>query len=116
MPTSKKVTTMKKPIPKVGAKVVAMPSAPMPAAAIAHVSNVIPMPKKPVAKKPAAKTVAAKPVAAKAAVKKPVVKASVKKPVAKKPVAKKPVAKAPIKMKVAAASVRPAKKVARKKK
>jgi hypothetical protein len=40
----------------------------------------------------------------------------VKKPAAKKPVAKKPVAKAPVKMKVAAASMKPAKKVARKKK
>jgi outer membrane biosynthesis protein TonB len=112
MPTSKTKTT-KKPAAKVVVMPAPMATAPMPAAVVAPVapvSNVIPMPKKPVAKKPVAKA----PV--KAAAKKPVVKASVKKPTAKKPVAKKPVAKAPVKMKVAAAAMRPAKKVARKKK
>ena len=101
MPTSKAKTT-KKPT----AKVIKMPapimSAPMPAGASAAY-NVIPMPaakKKPTAKKPAGKKAA--PKAVKAAVK----------PAAKKLVAKKPASK----MKMAAATVKPARKVVRKKK
>ena len=70
----------------------------------------------------ALRTAVAAPADSKAAVKKTAKKAAAKKTEAKKalkakkPVAKKPVAKAPVKMKVAAASMKPAKKVARKKK
>ena len=86
MPTSKTKTT-KKPAAKVVVMPAPMATAPMPVAAV--VAPVAPV-----------SNVIPMP----------------KKPVAKKPVAKKPVAKAPVKMKAAAASVRPAKKVARKKK